>query len=156
MFGFGFGKKAKQGAAQLKAASIRMNNKEAVEATIAVMIGGMYADGKVTQEEQDQLAGQLEVNEIFEGYPSAEIGKVTDRIMGYYKLGAIMGEKRVLDEIKDLTGDKEASVNVATVLYSMLISDTPEGEEPKMEGKELAYFDKVCKILGVSMKDITG
>ena len=67
-----------------------------------------------------------------------------------------MGEKKVLDEIRDLAGDKEASVNVATVLYSMLVSDTPEGEEPKLEGKELAYFDKVSKILGVTLKEITG
>ena len=153
---FGWGKKAKQGAAQLKAASIRMEKKEAVEATIAVMIGGMYADGKVTDQEQEQFAGQLEHNEIFTGYPSAEIGAVSDRVFGYYKLGAIMGEKKVLDEIRDLAGDKEASVNVATVLYSMLVSDTSEGEEPKLEGKELAYFDKVSKILGVTLKEITG
>lgn len=153
---FGWGKKAKQGAAQLKAASIRMEKKEAVEATIAVMIGGMYADGKVTDQEQEQFAGQLEYNEIFAGYPAAEIGAVSDRVFGYYKLGAIMGEKKVLDEIRDLAGDKEASVNVATVLYSMLVSDTTEGEEPKLEGKELAYFDKVSKILGVTLKEITG
>jgi tellurite resistance protein len=153
---FGWGKKAKQGAAQLKAASIRMEKKEAVEATIAVMIGGMYADGKVTDQEQEQFAGQLEHNEIFAGYPAAEIGAVSDRVFGYYKLGAIMGEKKVLDEIRDLAGDKESSVNVCTVLYSMLVSDTPEGEEPKLEGKELAYFDKVSKILGVTLKEITG
>lgn len=153
---FGWGKKAKQGAAQLKAASIRMEKKEAVEATIAVMIGGMYADGKVTDQEQEQFAGQLEHNEIFAGYPAAEIGAVSDRVFGYYKLGAIMGEKKVLDEIRDLAGDKEASVNVATVLYSMLVSDTSDGEEPKLEGKELAYFDKVSKILGVTLKEITG
>ena len=138
-----FGKKT----AEAGAAIARLENKDLVEATIYGAVLVAYADGDLEDAELENLQIQIEANDIFAGFPQAEIGKMFDKAVGLFKAGAVLGRKKAFDQIKDLVHDADSSSEAFAAIATVALSD---GE---IEPAEEKILREIAKILGVRYEE---
>lgn len=126
---------------------VRLENKDLVEAVVFGAIMMAHADGELEDSELENLHLQLEGNDIFAGFPQAELGKMIDKACGYYKMGSMMGNKKCLDELKDVKANPKHADEVMTAVLTIAFAD---GE---FEPAERVVADKIANILNVRLKD---
>lgn len=142
-----FGKKVSGAAADASTKLVRLENKDLVEAVVFGSIMMAHADGELEDAELANLTLQIEGNDIFQGFPQAELGKMIDKACGYYKMGAMMGNKKCLDELKDVKSNPKDADEVMTAVLTIAFAD---GE---FEQAERACADKIAAVLNVRLKD---
>ena len=143
----GLFKMFKKKGAEAGAAIARLENKDLVEATIYGAILVAYSDGDLEDSELENLQLQIEANDIFQGFPQAEIGKMIDKAVGLFKAGAILGRKKALDQIKDLVHDADSGSEAFAAVATVALSD---GE---IEAAEEKILREIAKILGVRYEE---
>lgn len=126
---------------------VRLENKDLVEAVVFGSVMMAHADGELEDSELENLQKQLEGNDIFEGFPQAELGKMIDKACGYFKMGAIMGNKKCSDELKDVKNNPKHADEVMTAVLTIAFAD---GE---LEESEKKCAEKIAGILNVRLKD---
>lgn len=145
---FGFLKsKGSEAANAAKTGAIRLENKDLVEAVVFGSVMMAHADGELEDSELENLQKQLEGNDIFAGFPQAELGKMIDKACGYFKMGAIMGNKKCTDELKDVKNNPKHADEVMTAVLTIAFAD---GEFEEAEKK---CAEKIAGILNVRLKD---
>ena len=127
--------------------AVRLENGDLVEAVVFGSVRMAHADGDLEDSELENLQKQLEGNDIFEGFPQAELGKMIDKACGYFKLGAIMGNKKCSDELKDVKNNPKHADEVMTAVLTIAFAD---GEFEEAEKK---CAEKIAGILNVRLKD---
>ena len=137
----------KKKGAEAGAAIARLENKDLVEATIFGAVLVAYADGDLEDSELENLQLQIEANDIFQGFPQSEIGKMIDKAVGLFKAGAILGRKKALDQIKDLVHDADGGSEAFAAIATVALSD---GE---IEPAEEKILREIAKILGVRYEE---
>ena len=137
----------KKKGAEAGAAIARLENKDLVEATIYGAVLVAYADGDLEDSELENLQLQIEANDIFQGFPQSEIGKMIDKAVGLFKAGAILGRKKALDQIKDLVHDADSGSEAFAAIATVALSD---GE---IEPAEEKILREIAKILGVRYEE---
>lgn len=145
-----FSKKVSGAASDASTKLIRLENKDLVEAVVYGCIMMAHADGELEDSELSNLTLQIEGNDIFQGFPQAELGKMIDKACGYYKMGAMMGNKKCLDELKDIKSNPKDADEVMTAVLTIAFAD---GE---FEPAERACADKIAAVLNVRLKDYVG
>ena len=143
----GLFKMFKKKGAEAGAAIARLENKDLVEATIFGAVLVAYADGDLEDSELENLQLQIEANDIFQGFPQAEIGKMIDKAVGLFKAGAILGRKKAMDQIKDLVHDADSGSEAFAAIATVALSD---GE---IEAAEEKILREIAKILGVRYEE---
>lgn len=139
--------KGTEAAAAAGQKAVRLENKDLVEATVFGCVMMAHADGKLDDSELENLQMQLEGNDIFNGFPQAELGKMIDKACGYFKMGAIMGNKKCSDELKDVKNNPKHADEVMTAVLTVAFAD---GDFSEVEHK---CADKIAQILNVRLKD---
>lgn len=139
--------KGTEAANAAKQGAIRLENKDLVEAVVYGSVMMAHADGELEDSELDNLQKQLEGNDIFEGFPQAELGKMIDKACGYFKMGGIMGNKKCSDELKDVKNNPKHADEVMTAVLTIAFAD---GEFEEAERK---CAEKIAGILNVRLKD---
>lgn len=139
--------KGTEAANAAKQGAIRLENKDLVEAVVYGSVMMSHADGELEDSELDNLQKQLEGNDIFEGFPQAELGKMIDKACGYFKMGGIMGNKKCSDELKDVKNNPKHADEVMTAVLTIAFAD---GEFEEAERK---CAEKIAGILNVRLKD---
>ncbi len=140
----------KKKGAEAGAAIARLENKDLVEATIYGAVLVAYADGDLEDSELENPQLQIEANDIFQGFPQSEIGKMIDKAVGLFKAGAILGRKKALDQIKDLVHDADSGSEAFAAIATVALSD---GE---IEPAEEKILREIAKILGVRYEEFVG
>ena len=140
----------KKKGAEAGAAIARLENKDLVEATIYGAVLVAYADGDLEDSELENLQLQIEANDIFQGFPQSEIGKMIDKAVGLFKAGAILGRKKALDQIKDLVHDADSGSEAFAAIATVALSD---GE---IEPAEEKILREIAKISGVRYEEFVG
>lgn len=126
---------------------VRLENKDLVEAVVYGCVMMAHSDGTLEDSELENLHQQLEGNDIFEGFPQAELGKMIDKACGYFKMGSIMGNKKCLDELKDVKNNVKHADEVMTAVLTIAFAD---GEFEEAERK---CAEKLAGVLNVRLKD---
>lgn len=126
---------------------VRLENKDLVEAVVYGCVMMAHSDGALEDSELENLHAQLEGNDIFEGFPQAELGKMIDKACGYFKMGSIMGNKKCLDELKDVKNNVKHADEVMTAVLTIAFAD---GE---FEEEERKCAEKLAGVLNVRLKD---
>ncbi len=139
--------KGTEAAAAAGQKAIRLENGDLVEAVVFGSVMMAHADGDLEDSELENLQKQLEGNDIFEGFPQAELGKMIDKACGYFKMGAIMGNKKCSDELKDVKNNPKHADEVMTAVLTIAFAD---GE---FEESERKCAEKIAGILNVRLKD---
>lgn len=139
--------KGSEAATAAKQAAVRLENKDLVEAVVFGSVMMAHADGELEDSELENLQKQLEGNDIFAGFPQAELGKMIDKACGYFKMGAIMGNKKCTDELKDVKNNPKHADEVMTAVLTIAFAD---GE---FEDAEKKCAEKIAGILNVRLKD---
>lgn len=144
---FGFGKKkVSQKVAQLQEAAGKLENKDTVEAAIAIMVGVAFADGSCTDDEIKQLENVIESDDAFAAWRS-ETGQMTDKWIGKFqkfKRGALMDMEK---EFADLKGDP-ANAKRAFLCGVAVAEDDGIGAE------ERAFLEKVGGWIGIRLESV--
>ncbi len=146
MFSFLKGK-GSEAAAAANTKIVRLENKDLVEATVFGCVMMAHADGELEDSELENLHMQLEGNDIFNGFPQAELGKMIDKACGYYKMGSMMGNKKCCDELKDVKNNPGHADEVMTAVLTVAYAD---GD---FEPAEVKCAEKIAQILNVRLKD---
>lgn len=139
--------KASSAASDASTKIVRLENKDLVEATVYGCIMMAHADGDLEDSELENLHMQLEGNDIFEGFPQAELGKMIDKACGFYKMGNMMGNKKCTDELKDVKNNPAHADEVMTAVLTVAMAD---GD---FEPAEVKVAEKIAQILNVRLKD---
>lgn len=139
--------KASSAASDASTKIVRLENKDLVEAVVFGSVMMAHADGELEDSELENLHMQLEGNDIFQGFPQAELGKMIDKACGYYKMGSMMGNKKCLDELKDVKNNSAHADEVMTAVLTVAFADG------SFEDKERAVAEKLAGILNVRLKD---
>ena len=139
--------KGTEAAAAAGQKAVRLENGDLVEAVVFGCVMMAHADGQLDDSELENLQMQLEGNDIFNGFPQAELGKMIDKACGYFKMGAIMGNKKCSDELKDVKNNPKHADEVMTAVLTIAFAD---GEFEEAERK---CAEKIAGILNVRLKD---
>lgn len=139
--------KGTEAANAAKQTAVRLENKDLVEAVVFGSVMMAHADGELEDSELENLQKQLEGNDIFAGFPQAELGKMIDKACGYFKMGAIMGNKKCTDELKDVKNNPKHADEVMTAVLTIAFAD---GEFEEAEKK---CAEKIAGLLNVRLKD---
>lgn len=139
--------KASSAAADAGTKLVRLENKDLVEAVVFGCVMMAHADGELEDAELANLQLQLEGNDIFAGFPQAELGKMIDKACGYYKMGGMMGNKKCGDELKDVKNNPANADEVMTAVLTVAFADGT------LEPEELKVAEKIAQILNVRLKD---
>lgn len=139
--------KGSEAAAAANNKIVRLENKDLVEAVVYGCVMMAHADGTLDDSEMENLQAQLEGNDIFEGFPQAELGKMIDKACGYYKMGAMMGNKKCSDELKDVKNNPSHADEVMTAVLTVAFAD---GDFSPVEHK---CAEKIAALLNVRLKD---
>ena len=137
----------KRKGAEAGAAIARLENKDLVEATIFGAVLVAYADGDLEDAELENLQIQIEANDIFKGFPTAEIGKMVDKAVGLFKAGAILGRKKAMDQIKDLVHDADSGAEAFAAIATVALADG------QIEPAEEKILREIAKILSVRYEE---
>lgn len=139
--------KGTEAAAAANQKIVRLENKDLVEAVVYGCVMMAHADGALEDSELENLQAQLEGNDIFEGFPQAELGKMIDKACGFFKMGGIMGNKKCSDELKDVKNNPKHADEVMTAVLTVAFADGDFAESEKK------CAEKIAGILNVRMKD---
>lgn len=139
--------KASSAASDASTKIVRLENKDLVEATVFGCVMMAHADGDLEDSELENLHMQLEGNDIFAGFPQAELGKMIDKACGYFKMGNMMGNKKCSDELKDVKNNPAHADEVMTAVLTVAYAD---GD---FEPAEIKCAEKIAQILNVRLKD---
>lgn len=139
--------KGTEAAAAAGQKAVRLENGDLVEAVVFGCVMMAHADGQLDDSELENLQMQLEGNDIFNGFPQAELGKMIDKACGYFKMGAIMGNKKCSDELKDVKNNPKHADEVMTAVLTVAFAD---GDFSEVEHK---CAEKIAGILNVRLKD---
>jgi tellurite resistance protein TerB len=141
-------KKAVSGAANDASTKLaRRENKEVVEAVVYGCIMMAHADGTLGDDELANISLQLENNEIFNGFPPAELGAMIEKACSLYKMGKLMGDTKCMNQIKDVKKDPK---NAEEVLVAVLTVAFADGD---FSATERACAEKISLALGLRLKD---
>ncbi|WIC41595.1 hypothetical protein [Salmonella phage SP154] len=145
---FGFGKKkVSQKVEEMKQAAGKIENKDTVEAGIAIMVGVAFADGKCTDEEITILEKVIQSDDSFSQWRS-ETGAMTDKWIAKFrdfKRGAIMDMEK---EFADLKGDPTNAKKA--LLCGIAVAEDDDG----IGAEERAFLEKAAAIVGLRLESI--
>ena len=144
---FGFGKKkVSQKVEQMRASAGKLENKDTVEAGIAVMVGVAFAD-KSCSEEIEILENVIESDDTFAEWRS-ETQAMTNKWIGKFQKfhrGAMMDLEK---EFNDLKGDPAGQRRA--LLCGIAVAEDEEG----MGAEEKAFLEKVAGWAGIRLDTI--
>lgn len=142
-----FGRKAGSAMTEASNKIVRMENKDLVEAVVYGCVMMAHADGELEDSELENLHKQLDANEIFDGFPKQELGKMIDRGVAFFEIGTLMGNKKCLKEIA------EVAKNPAWADEVMMAVMTIAAADGDVEPGELKVAEQISKTLGLKLSE---
>lgn len=142
-----FGRKAGNAVAEASNKIVRMENKDLVEGVVYGCVLMAHADGDLETEELENLHKQLDANEIFDGFPKQELGKMIDRAVAFYEVGKLMGDRKCLKQITEVAKNPEWAEEVMMAVMTIAAAD---GE---IEPAEVKAGEAIAKALGLKFNE---
>jgi Tellurite resistance protein len=142
-----FGKKASGAMAEASNKIVRMENKDLVEGVVYGCVYMAHADGDLEDSELENLQKQINANEIFDGFPKQELGKMIDRAVAFYDVGKLMGDKKCLKQISEVAKNPEWADEVMMAVMTVAAAD---GE---IEPAEVKAGEAIAKTLGLKFSE---
>ena len=106
-----------------------------------------HADGDLEDSELDNLQKQINANEIFDGFPKQELGKMIDRAVAFYDVGKLMGDKKCLKQISEVAKNPEWADEVMMAVMTVAAAD---GD---IEPAEVKAGEAIAKALGLKFSE---
>lgn len=142
-----FGRKAGNAVAEASNKIVRMENKDLVEGVVYGCVFMAHADGDLETEELENLHKQIDANEIFEGFPKQELGKMIDRAVAFYDVGKLMGDRKCLKQLAEVAKNPEWAEEVMMAVMTIAAAD---GD---VEPAEVKAGEAIAKTLGLKFNE---
>jgi len=123
-----FKKKAKE----LMSSAKRVENKDQMEAVLAISVLVAYSKGAPSEQDFDKLQNILATNEKLSHF-GGQLQSTLTRYMKMYESGAIYAKRELMKELKDVASTGEDAVDVYVIGCEVAMADgTLDDQEEKI------------------------
>lgn len=143
---FGFGKKAKAKANEMKEMSIKAENKDLMEAIVGAVALVAYADGELEAEEVNSIKKLLGSTKQLEPF-GAETMKYFDTLCDRFENGFRVAKLEVMRELSDIKATpQDAEITLVTAVEIAYADGELEPEEEKV-------LEQIADKVGLRLSD---
>lgn len=125
----------------------KVQNNNIMEAIIAGSMLVAAADGSISRPEVEKVERLIMNNDNLSAFKPAEMRKVIQRYQNILEADFGVGQKKMLDEISDISDNNDFCEEVMLNILAVAKSDGTISPE------ELKVIEKVSQLLGFNVKD---
>lgn len=139
---FGFGKSISKAVSRFSGTAKRIENKDLLEAAVAISVLAMNADGEVKPEEEEMALTLIQSHDCLAAFPAEEIEEMFVKFCK--KVKTISGRAQLMDEIRDVKSDATEKRDVFLIGLDVVMADGELGAE------ERTVMTRIAGALGIS------
>lgn len=122
----------------------RIQNKNALTATIAFSLLLAASDGTIARSEIEKTEKLVLANDSLKGFKPAEIRQIIGKFYELFETDYDLGRKKALDALVEISDDSNVSEEV-------FICGLAVGKDGGLEDKEKAVVVEIGRLLGVNL-----